>query len=187
MRSLLITLVLLTATTCFAAPDKYTEYVMNESMSLHDFAIYKTEKAVHEYMDYYSGEYKSLVEQSIHSESIGYNFDNNDYTVFSDISATCDKSIAKKLSILLVKHIKESLGCSNISINDYGICGLSDQSHSTLSLNMSHYSYINKSRPKDLEKEIDKKINISVMLKYGLNAKIECQSKLLSDKILCTE
>lgn len=185
MKFILLVALCLIPSVCLSSPDKYTEYLINTPVSLHDFAIYQTNLGLKNFLFEVKTDYRSIIDESNAGwAQMGYDLSKDKYTV--TVAVYTDKAISKKTSMDFLRQIiilvKKSFGA--IEKNDSITFPLYNASY--FSGLMNHQGYSDVSKPKNLSKEIDKKIVIEASLSEK-SKEYKCTSKLVSTKLDCHE
>ena len=189
MKSFIFLVFVFIPSVCFSAPDKYTQYLMNEPVSLHDFAIFSTNLDLEDLFtdeDFIIIGFETIKYNKYPQMVwIDYDYDNDSYIVFVNIfilnlvKHTKPKDIAE----YFIDRVRANLGyiITKDKKSYYPILG-----HSTLSSYMGHWGYTKKSEIKDLKKNIDKKISIKLTLNID-SREIICKTTPTDIKVYCSE
>ena len=192
MKNLLLTTILLSSllipSAALAAPDKYTDYVMSEPVSLHDFAVYQMNnklEGIFEVM--FFKPYGDFTHENLGCY-MSYDFDSNLYNIF--IVGGFGKGLKGEkaqydLADKLIHVVKFHLGF--LLSNDEKKYTLDFHKSSLLSRLMFHSGYTELDAPKNLAQEIDKKIRIRLKFRLPKDKIFECVSTdILSPKVMCS-
>lgn len=176
------TFLMLFAQTVWAEPTESAHFLMNEPVSLMDLGIYRLEKDI-------KGLQKDLVvnHTAPFDVSVNYRWDENEITI--QLTYGYEGNPPKKIIQIGIKKVFQQLK---------GFLGVSEKGQvyhkrgfSKVSDYFSHEGYVIKNRPKDLEKEIDRMIELKVIYSIQNFSRIfECKNMLVGssiDKIVCSE
>ncbi|MDM8522176.1 hypothetical protein QUF80_02295 [Desulfococcaceae bacterium HSG8] len=158
-----------------AGPDQTTSYLMNESVSLLDFGLYRLE----EYFD-------TIYQKDLYITRVNYDWDDNKIIIVvrnTDSGSFGSAREAKEWCRSIICEIKGKLGidCSTGK-------PLTLKKNSPLQRFFSHKSYKSKNEPEGLKSEIEMMIKVTVSTYWGRNGRfLRCEVPLLGKKILCSE
>ena len=184
MKNFLILFIVLAAFVqdAWAEPSESAHFLMNELASLMDLGIYKLEKDIRRLQK------DLLVNHTAPFDvSVNYRWDENEITI--QLTYGYEGNPPKKIIQIGIKKVFQQLK---------GFLGVSEKGQvyhkrgfSKVSDYFSHEGYLIKNRPKNLEKEIDRMIELKVIYSIQNFSRIfECKNMLAGssiDKIVCAE
>lgn len=185
MKYLLFIITFIVPSVCFSSTDKYTEYLITTPVSIHDFAIYKTNIALKDFLFKIDSSYKYIVDGSKAGwVQMEYSLDKNIYVVNSSVYT--DEKITKKTSLEFLKEINILIKRSFGVFQENNKIKIEIPGTSYFSGLLLHQGYSEASKPRNLGKEIDKKIVIKTRLTSD-GKEYTCTGKLVSADISCAE
>lgn len=194
MKNLLLTTILLSSllipSVALSAPDKYTKYLIETPISIHDFAIYQMEVYFDDSFDYMVESdidlNKNLIfyGKQFSTTSMGYNYNKDEYTMYIMYAFLKDFKDKNKMKEIMKDFIVIAKRLFYVDTKDNKHVYLAEGTQ--FSRYLTNQGYQAGDKPKDLGMKIDEKINISVRFQLPSGVQ-ECTSKLMSTKVMCAE
>lgn len=165
-----------------AEPDATARFLMNDPITLMDFGIYRLENDIKAFQNALK-----IKQQKPHTVLVDYFWDENRIKIILSYGDTLNPP-KKEIEIEIgkvVRLLKQKFGVDAAGKIRHasGYSGIAEY--------FSHKSYVSQNRPPNLEKDIDKMIEIRVVY-YVQNYTryFECRNKLVgepADKIICSD
>ena len=178
-------LTLLIPSAALSAPDKYTKYVMNTPVSLHDFAIVHFNKDLDSIFDGWEEIHKDTYTVSGKGAYITYDYKKDTYNLNVYLYGKfIDKMHIKEIRGSLFDRAMSAMGFYKNSKNIYK--PIFNNGVTTFTSWMTGEGYSRNDMPNSLHEELNKKVLIRVRVQDGNNEYV-CTKELFSDKIMCSE
>jgi hypothetical protein len=166
-----------------AEPNPNIKYLMNDSVSMLDWGLYRIEKDVEATLEDPAG--YGLNTDTIIDSSPVYDWDKNRIIVGVHVSKAISLEQAKSWCRKIVRMVRTTL---NVSPDTGEPFPSLDQNGGALYSFFSHAGYTKKSEPKGLSKELDNITWINIKVEVaGMKEPLNCEAALLGTDILFPE